>query len=117
MNILKKKIKQELAFWVRKVLGKTAPMRRSSAQLRDEWKRIHAREGLPSDSRPAQPGKRILFVTGNGLNTTALSLETLLLKSLQVRGHECFALICGKGMPSCEFNAGGSGALPGGDFA
>jgi hypothetical protein len=115
MPTVKKLIRKELAFWVKKTAGKESPAAASTKRLAQEWESILKASGTDGSGSPGK-GKRVLFVTGNGLNAIGLSIETLLAKSLMVRGHECISLICNRGLPSCEFNIGGCGALPMGKF-
>lgn len=116
MHNLKKIIRKELGFWVKKTAGKASPASAATRRLADEWNRILVESAGRNVHAPSN-GKRVLFLTGNGLNAIALSIETLLAKSLVERGHECMSLICNRGLPSCEFNIGGAGMLPIGKFA
>jgi hypothetical protein len=102
----------ELVYWARKVLRRTDPVLASVSRLSDEWRSI--RDEFPET---AEDRKQFLFVTGNGLNATALSMETLLMAALRSRGHDCVSLICDAGLPSCEFNRNGSGEPPAGRYS
>lgn len=49
--------------------------------------------------------KKILFLTGSiGTNTNALSVESYLSHFFNQKGHDCYSVICGGSLPSCEFN-------------
>lgn len=80
-------------------------------RLCSEWSSINRDSSHISSS--AEDPQKILFVTGSlGTNVNALSVESFLIKSLQMRGHECVSLVCNAGLPSCEFNIYGAGNGP-----
>jgi hypothetical protein len=102
----------ELEYWSQKALGRADPLLASVSRLSEEWRSI--RDHVPE---PPPDGKQILFATGNGLNATALSMETFLMAALRLRGHDCVSLICDRGLPSCEFNRTGIGEPPAGTYS
>jgi hypothetical protein len=104
----------ELDYWSNTARVRDDPLSASVGRLCGEWRSILARS---QDSLGPKDGKRILFFTGNGLNASALSIETLLMTSLRMRGHDCRSLICDRGLPSCEFNRTGVGDPPAGKFS
>lgn len=57
---------------------------------------------------PKVTGPRVLLATCYGFGETRLDLESILAKSLQLRGAQVMSLVCNKSLPACDWNRYGN---------
>ncbi|WP_051330673.1 hypothetical protein [Niveispirillum irakense] len=104
----------EGVYWAKRILGRKPFLTKAVANLAAELDELLKASGpLPA---PAPEGLKVALVSGNGLNTIALSMDALWGMALRLRGHNPVALICGEGLASCEFNIVGPGQVDPGRF-
>lgn len=84
--------------------------------LRQQWRRIlrNSRELL--DDLPPATGPRILFATGYGLADAMLTIESVIVMALRLRGANPVVLRCDKTLPACEWNRFGNFEPDPGEF-
>lgn len=84
--------------------------------LREQWIRLLRQGEDTLESMPPATGPRILFATGYGLAGAMMTIESILIMSLRLRGASPVVLRCDKTLPACEWNAFGNHNPPPGRF-
>jgi hypothetical protein len=73
--------------------------------LHKQWVKVMRNSRL---ELPTATGKRVLFATGYGFTPAMLALESIIAKSLRLRGVQVLSLACNKTLPACEWNKYGN---------
>lgn len=76
--------------------------------LHKQWAQVMRNSKSLLNKRPLSSGPRILFATDYGFAPSRLALESILAKSLQLRGTQVMSLACNKTLPACEWNRYGN---------
>src|SRR2546425_668305 len=76
--------------------------------LRNQWLRILRRSRDVLSALPELSGPRVLFATGYGLAGAMMTLESVLVMALRMRGALPTVLLCDKILPACEWNRFGN---------
>lgn len=85
-----------------------------------QWAKIIKNSSVSANlsKAPKATGPRILFATGYSFPSDAsrMALESILAKSLQLRGAQIVSLSCKKALPACEWNCYGNHSLSIGNY-
>jgi len=73
-----------------------------------QWEEVLNNSKLLSRNLPKASGPRVLFATVYGFGGAGLDIESILAKSLQLRGVQVMSLACDKSLPACDWNRCGN---------
>lgn len=76
--------------------------------LRQQWLRVLRNSGDVLATLPEITGPRVLFATGYGLADAMLTIESVIVMALRMRGVDPVVLRCDKALPACEWNRVGN---------
>lgn len=93
---------------IAKVLNRLGVNYRVELGLPKQWEDVmhNSREDLSNAAEVS--GSRVLFATCWGFGPPMLAEESVLAKSLQLRGAQVFSLACNKALPGCAWNPCGN---------
>jgi hypothetical protein len=76
--------------------------------LRQQWLRVLRNSDEVLAQIPPASGPRVLFATGYGLADAMMTIESILVMALRLRGASPVVLRCDKTLPACEWNRHGN---------
>lgn len=84
--------------------------------LPKQWKNVMRNSRLDLPNTVEVSGRRVLFATCWGFGPPMLAQESVLAKSLQLRGSQVVSLACNKSLPGCAWNPCGNHNPPPGNY-